>query len=86
MQVDFNAQFVRQYRKLPLKIQKQFDKRLVLFKKDPTVSILRVHPLKGQMDGYWSMNVSGDIRAIYQYRGDTIVVFMLIGTHSQLYG
>ena len=86
MQVDFSARFVRQYHKLPYKMQKQFDKRLALFKDDPTTSILRVHPLKGRMDGYWSMNVSGDVRAVYKYDGDTIIVFMLIGTHSQLYG
>jgi addiction module RelE/StbE family toxin len=86
MQVDFNPRFVRQYHKLSYKMQKQFDDRLVLFLENPTASLLRIHPLKGRMDGYWSMNVSGDVRAIYTYKGETIVVFMLIGTHSQLYG
>ena len=47
---------------------------------------LKVHPLKGKYAGYWSMSISGDIRALYVSEGETIVIFALIGTHSQLYG
>lgn len=32
------------------------------------------------------MNVSGDFRALYIVRGDEIVIFALIGSHSALYG
>ena len=35
--------------------------------------------------GYWSINITGDVRAIYRQHGDTIIIFVLIGTHSQLY-
>lgn len=86
MQIYFKAKFVRQYNKLSTKMQKQFDDRLELFVEDPTTPLLRIHPLLGHMDGHWSMNVSGDIRAVYRYEGDTVIVFALIGTHSQLYG
>ena len=71
---------------MPAKFQKQFDDRLRLFMTDPSAPILRIHPLKGKFSGYWSMNISGDLRAIYRRDGDEIVIFALIGTHSQLYG
>ena len=53
---------------------------------DSTRPELRIHPLKGNYGGYWSMNVNGDIRALYKMQGDAIIIFALIGTHSQLYG
>jgi addiction module RelE/StbE family toxin len=86
MTIQYTPKFKKQYKKLPLKLQYQFDERLQLFVKNPTNPILRVHPLKGSYRGYWSMNISGDIRAIYLKMGDELIIFALIGTHSQLYG
>jgi addiction module RelE/StbE family toxin len=86
MTIRYLPKFKKQYKKLPLKMQTQFDDRVQLFVVDPTQPKLKVHPLKGKFAGYWSMSVSGDIRALYIIEGDTIVIFALIGTHSQLYG
>lgn len=86
MKVSYLPKFKKQYKKLPLTFQEQFDARLRLFLVDPTSPQLRVHPLKGKYGGYWSLNVSGDLRALYAFRGDEIVIFALIGTHSELYG
>jgi mRNA interferase RelE/StbE len=86
MIIRYLPKFKKQYKKLPQKLQVQFDDRVRLFVVDPTHPKLRVHPLKGRYKGYWSMSVSGDIRALYIMDGDTIVIFALIGSHSQLYG
>lgn len=84
--IQYLPKFKRQFKKLPLKIQSQFARRLELFLVDPTHPLLRVHPLLGKYGGYWSMNVSGDWRAIYYQQGEEVVIFALIGTHSELYG
>lgn len=86
MTIQYALKFKKQYKKLPVGLQRQFDERLRLFMKDPTNPVLRVHPLKGAYRGYWSMNVNGDLRALYLKRGDELIIFALIGTHSQLYG
>jgi len=86
MTIQFSARFKKQYKKLSKKIQDQFDDRLQLFISDPLNPRLRIHPLKGKFLGYWSMNVSGDLRVIYQRIGNELVIFVLIGTHSELYG
>lgn len=86
MDVDYTKKFLKQFAILPVKMQEQFYKRLDLFLRDPTNRLLRLHPLKGEYKDYWSINVSGDFRALFYYEGETIVVFALIGTHSQLYG
>ncbi len=74
MIVRYAASFKKQYRKLPTKFQQQFDERLELFLVDPTMPHLRVHPLKGKYLGYWSLNVSGDLRALYRKVGDELVL------------
>lgn len=86
MTIRYLPKFKKQYKKLPKKIQDQFDEKIQLFSVDPTLPMLKVHPLKGNYAGYWSMNVNGDVRALYIMDGDSIVIFGLIGTHSQLYG
>ena len=86
MIIKYESQFKKQYKKLPKLYQDQFSEKLELFLIDPTAPQLRIHPLKGKFAGYWSMNINGDIRALYTVRGDEIIIFALIGSHSQLYG
>lgn len=86
MTIQYLAVFKKQFKKLPQKLQDQFEERLRLFLEDPVHPQLRVHPLKGKYAGYWSMNISGDLRALYLQKGDEVIIFALIGTHSQLYG
>lgn len=86
LRIQYAVKFKKQYKKLPQKFQIQFDDRLRLFLSDPTAPQLRVHPLKGKFAGYWSLNINGDLRALYLKKGDEIIIFALIGTHSELYG
>lgn len=44
---------------------KQFQKRLRLFEKNPFDSQLKNHKLHGKMKGFYSINIMGDLRAIY---------------------
>lgn len=84
MRVIFHRAFKKQYKKLPAKIQVQFQNRLKLYLTQPNAQILNVHPLSGEMSHYMSMNVSGDFRALFVQQADEII-FEKIGTHSQLY-
>lgn len=86
MTIQYLPKFKKQYKKLPKKFQSQFDERLQLFLNDPIDPKLRVHPLKGKYAGYWSMSVNGDIRALYIIKDETLIIFALIGSHSELYG
>jgi addiction module RelE/StbE family toxin len=78
---DFEKQFLR----IDKAIQSKFKERLDFFLLDQTHPALRVHSLKGKYVGYMSMNVTGDIRALYKEEGEQIVIFAFIGSHSQLY-
>jgi addiction module RelE/StbE family toxin len=86
MHIKRTKTFEKQYTKLPTKIQNKFGERFLLWLDDPEDSRLRVHSLHGKFLGYWSFNVTGDVRALYRYEGSEVVIFALIGTHSELYG
>lgn len=86
MELHFTNRFKKQFKKIPNSVQISFEERIDLFLTDPTNQVLRVHPLKGKYAGYWSLNITGDIRALYRKDGDEIIIFALIGTHSSLYG
>jgi mRNA-degrading endonuclease YafQ of YafQ-DinJ toxin-antitoxin module len=52
---------------------------------NPNHPLLNNHKLQGDIDGYFSINISGDIQAIYEQVDKDLVLFVKIGTHSQLY-
>ena len=89
MEIKYSPQFVRQYRKSSYKIKKAFEERRKLFGTNPENPLLRNHALTGDYKGYRSINITGDWRAIFsEYRdntGEKVIVFEMIGTHSQLY-
>lgn len=85
MQLKQSRIFIKQFIRLSSKIQNQFQARLKLWLAEPNHSQLHTHPLVGSYAGYWSFNVTGDIRALYYFEGETVVVFAFIGKHSQLY-
>ena len=72
------------YKKSPADIQKSFDRRLEIFMTNPNDHILNNHPLRGKLAGCFTINITSDWRAVYLVE-DEDVVFLALGTHSQLY-
>ena len=85
MKTDYHSQFVKQWRKLPAKQQRQLFERLALFQKIPFDHQLRNHRLKGKYYGFRSIDITGDLRAIYRPVSSDKAFFVVVGTHSQLY-
>lgn len=85
MIVNYSKSFIKQFKKSPQKIKSQLIKRLELFSKNPSYLSLHNHSLSGEYLGYRSINVSGDWRAIYVQMSENAVLFIALGTHSQLY-
>ncbi len=85
MVIETTKSFDKQYSRLNIKVKISFRRKLELFKVNPFDVSLRNHSLKGKYLGYRSIDVTGDIRALYITKGDTIIIFGFIGSHSQLY-
>ena len=85
MLITKSKKFVKQYKKLPVKIQKQFTDRLKLYLEDDNSRLLNVHSLQGQYKGLWSFNVSSDTRVIFDISEENVTILVAIGSHSELY-
>ena len=84
--VNFSKRFEKDFKKSPRKIQISFRNRLEIYLTDKFNPILNNHSLSGKYNGYRSINVTGDWRAIFREMDDgEIVYFDLIRTHSRLY-
>ena len=84
MRMILHRRFEKSYAKFPLSVKQKFKKRRDLFLQNPYDPILRNHSLSGKWKGHNSIDITGDIRAIY-YEHEGVVVFVAIGTHSELY-
>ncbi|TSC88287.1 MAG: Uncharacterized protein G01um10147_192 [Microgenomates group bacterium Gr01-1014_7] len=89
MQINFAKKFKKRYDKADVKIRTAFDKRFAIFLQDPFYSLLNNHALTGKYAGSRSIDVTGDWRAIFSEHMDEkdnkVIIFELLGTHSELY-
>lgn len=84
MQVDYSRSFKKDYKKLNLKLRNQLRERVTLFKENQFAPLLNNHSVHHPYEGCQSINVSGDVRALYEIINDT-ALFVRVGSHSELY-
>jgi addiction module RelE/StbE family toxin len=84
MHIEFHTSFKKRRKRVPEKIRLQANEYLRLFAQNPHHPLLNNHSLSGKRKGQWSINITGDWRAIYIIEENTIV-FIDIDTHSNLY-
>ena len=84
MHVVLHRLFAKSFQKLPHAVQLKFVERRNIFLVDPFSRILNNHSVDKRFPGCRSINVTGDYRAIFTIT-DTHVLFLYIGTHSELY-
>lgn len=67
------------------KLDRQYTRRVDLYKTNPANPVLNDHPLKGNKFGLRAFSVTGDVRIIYRRNSENEVEFLDIGTHAQVY-
>ena len=85
MNIIFHKRFDKMAGKLPPKIKTKMVERITLFSKDPLAYELRNHALNTPYGGSYSIDITGDYRAVYHLVDNHTAIFTHIGTHSQLY-
>ena len=85
MKLVFHRNFETQFRKLRRNKQARVKERLALFLEDEFGPVLNNHPLRGKYEGYRSINIMGDLRAIYKFQRPDLCIFVAVGTHHKLY-
>lgn len=84
MTVGYSKNFIKQAKKLNPKLRQRLQERVRVFIDNPLHPELRNHQLKGKYKEYRSINVTGDVRALYVQQGSE-AIFDIVGTHGQLY-
>lgn len=85
MRLYFHKNFGKQYGKLRKAEREKVQERLALFLRNPFNPLLKNHPLKGKYLDYRSVNITGDLRAIYKSINEDECIFVAIDSHSNLY-
>jgi len=86
MRVLYHRNFDKKYLKLRTGQKQKFQERQALFMSDPFHPSLNNHRLHGEYVGCRSIDITGDLRAHYELIDVSTAMFVIIGTHSELYG
>ncbi len=85
MIINLHRKFVKKFEKLQPKLKEKFKERRNLFLENPANPLLDNHALHGDRAGEWSINITGNWRALYEFQDAETVIFFEIDTHSNLY-
>ncbi|MDO8638754.1 MAG: type II toxin-antitoxin system mRNA interferase toxin, RelE/StbE family [Candidatus Daviesbacteria bacterium] len=85
MVVNYHNNFIKDSKRLTVQQKKKLIERLELFGQDEFNPTLNNHSLNGKYLGHRSINVTGDLRAVFKKINNS-VLFVSIDSHSNLYG
>lgn len=75
----------KKLKKIDPYIKDKFKTRLILFVSDQFHPLLNNHALSGNYEGYRSINVTGNYRAVFKLMAQDLAIFYDIDTHPKLY-
>lgn len=81
-EIHYSETFERQFKVLPLEIKKKAVKKEAIFRENPFHPSLRLHKLKGKLDGLWSISIDRGYRIIFEVMKNGDIVFISVGTHA----
>ncbi len=88
MRVFYDSAFYEKLKRVDVHIRKNLKERILIFSRNPNDLQLNNHPLKREYEGYRSIDITGDWRALYKevpIGEEVIAYFVFLGTHKDLY-
>ncbi len=86
MQIKTQKSFLKKLNKYKKEDVNRYNRillRIELFRIDANNPSLKIHKLKGKYGNYWSFSVEDDLRIIYIYKDNVILID--IGNHNEVY-
>lgn len=88
IKIAYSAAFQKTYKKIlknnPSR-QILFQQKISLFLQDPFHPQLRTHKLKGALKDFYSFSIEYNLRVVFYFASDTVVVLEDIGSHDEVY-
>ena len=78
----YSSKFVGELKKLPAELVTIAIKKEKIFRQNPLHPSLRIHPLKGKLNGLWSISITGGYRIIFERQQNGDILFVSIGKHD----
>lgn len=78
----FSPYFIKKAKKIPKSLQSIVIQETELFRENPTEKSLRVHALRGKLQGHFSFSLTSDYRILFRWKDAKTVIFEDIGTHA----
>lgn len=88
MRVKYSSLFLSKVKKVDVRIYKSLRNKIAIFTKDPNDPQLDNHELHDKWEGFRSIDITSDWRAVYEEidEGEEVVAyFEALGTHGELY-
>lgn len=89
MRVKYSPLFLAKVKKIDVSIYKSLREKIAIFTKDPNDPQLDNHELYEEWEGFRSIDITSDWRAIYEEIDEVeevVAYFEALGTHEELYG
>ena len=78
----YSSDFGKQFKKISPIIQKQAIKKEKIFRQNPLHPSLRLHSLKGKLQGFYSISITLNFRIIFTRKPNGDIIFISIGQHD----
>ncbi|MEK7165217.1 MAG: type II toxin-antitoxin system mRNA interferase toxin, RelE/StbE family [Patescibacteria group bacterium] len=88
MKVFYDPEFLTKLKNVDVRIRHRVKDRMLIFSKNHHDPQLNNHSLKREYQGYRSINITADFRALYKevdIGDEKVAYFVLLGTHTELY-
>lgn len=84
MKIIYTTRFKRSYKKLPVSVKNDAEKRETIFRKNPFDHRLKTHKLKGRLSDFWSFSVSYKHRIVFEFdtKNKSTIYFYDVGDHD----
>ena len=82
-QITYSDRFKKSYKKLTVREQKLVQDKVMILSENPMHPSLRVKRIKGTAD-LFECSINMDIRVIWYYEGDEIILLLDVGHHDIL--
>ena len=80
--IEYGTKFLRNLKKLPIKLQRLAGDRETIFKHSPFDPKLKTHKLHGKDAGSWAYSVDNCYRIKFIFTASMQILYLDIGTHD----
>ncbi len=81
-EIHYDDVFEAQFCGLPKSVRLKACKKEKIFRDNPFHPSLRLHKLKGKLDGLWSISIDMKYRIVFKPMEDGVVLFVSVGVHA----